>query len=68
MKKLSKARRRRLQEAGRKGGRSRSAKKIAAVIANGKRHTKRVKPLTEIVAEEAEKFRSEHPELFDGVE
>jgi hypothetical protein len=66
--KMTKKRRAKLVEAGRKGGRSKSERKIAAVRENGRRHVARVKPLAEIVAEQAEQFRRDHLELFDGVE
>jgi hypothetical protein len=62
---ITKARRKLLAEAGRKGGQSRSEAKIAAVRANGRKHVARVRSLAEIVAEEAAKFKLAHPELFE---
>jgi hypothetical protein len=63
---ISKAQRRKLQlqEAGRKGGLSRSQKKITAVRANGRKHVSRVKTLAEIIREAAAKFKVTHPDLF----
>ena len=62
---ISKKRRAMLVEAGRKGGRSRSEAKIAAVRANGHKHVSRVKSLEELFAEEAHNFKKDHPELFE---
>jgi hypothetical protein len=62
---ITKRRRRQLVEYGRKGGSSRSAAKIEAVRRNGAKHVARVKSLAEIFAEEAQKFRKDHPELFE---
>jgi hypothetical protein len=61
---ITKARRKKLAEAGRRGGPSKSAAKVAAVKQNGRRHTARLKLLEEIFAEEADKFKVAHPDLF----
>ena len=65
---ITKARHEMLREAGRRGGQSRSEKKIAAVRANGRQHQARVRSLEEIVAEEAQKFRRDHPELAEATD
>jgi hypothetical protein len=62
--KNSKKRRKQLAEYGRRGGQSRSAKKIAAVIANGKLHRPKPKSLSEIVEDAAAEFKRDHPEWF----
>lgn len=64
---VTRKRRKILQAAGKKGGSSRSAAKIAAVRENGKRHVgrqARPRSLTDMFAEEVEKFKKDHPELF----
>ena len=62
--KLSNAKRKQLAECGRRGGLSRSEKKITAVRANGRKHVGRVTTLAEIVSEAAAKFKVAHPDLF----
>lgn len=61
---LTKVKRKQLAEYGRRGGQSRSEKKIIAVRRNGLQHKARVPSLEEIFAEAAQQFRKDHPEFF----